>query len=222
VVRDVHRLKKINQEVYPGVPYIILGHSMGSFIVRNYICRYGSGIEGAIVCGTGMQSGVLLTVSKIVAGIQKFIFGDEHVSHFIDKCAFGSYNKKIENPRTSKDWLTKDEEIVDTYLMDSLCGFTFTVNGFSTLFELISRVRKEENLQKIPKELPILVVSGLEDPVGNYGEGVRATYDSMEKVGLKNISMTLYPNDRHEVLNETDRKKVMEDLWNWIFQIIKK
>jgi len=148
VVRDVHRLKKINQEVYPGVPYIILGHSMGSFIVRNYICRYGSGIEGAIVCGTGMQSGVLLTVSKIVAGIQKFIFGDEHVSHFIDKCVFGSYNKKIENPRTSKDWLTKDEEIVDTYLMDSLCGFTFTVNGFSTLFELISRVRKEENLQK--------------------------------------------------------------------------
>lgn len=221
VVRDVHRLKKLNQEAYPEVPYIIFGHSMGSFITRNYICRYGSGIEGAIICGTGMQPGALLAVSKLIAGIQKFIFGDEHISNFIDKCAFGSYNKRIANPRTSKDWLSKEEEIVDAYLKDSMCGFTFTVNGFSTLFELIARVRKTENLKKIPKDLPVFVVSGEEDPVGDYGKGVQAAYDSMENIGMKNISMKLYANDRHEILNETDRKQVMEDLWNWISKTIK-
>lgn len=220
VVRDVHRLKKLTQEKYPGVPYIIFGHSMGSFITRNYLCRYGSGIQGAVICGTGTQPGALIAVSKLIAQVQKLFQGDNHISHFLDKCAFGSYNKRIENPRTSKDWLTRDEAIVDKYLMDPLCGFTFTVNGFRALFELISRSQKRENLKKIPKELPVYVIAGTEDPVGAYGRGVQAAYDSLEAAGMSNLSMKLYEGDRHEILNETDREAVMKDTWDWIKKVI--
>lgn len=221
VVRDVHRLKKITQEKYPGVPYIILGHSMGSFITRNYMCRYGSGINGAIICGTGMQPKALVNMSKFVTAIQRALMGDNHKSNFIDKVAFGSYNSRIENPRTSKDWLTRDEAIVDAYLMNPLCGFTFTVNGFGTLFELISRIQKKENLQKIPKELPVFLISGDADPVGDYGRGVKASYESLEAVGMTHLDIKLYEGARHELINEINRQQVYDDIWNWLSEIIK-
>jgi len=221
VVRDVHRLKKMTQEKYPGVPYIIFGHSMGSFITRNYLCRYGSGINGAIICGTGMQPKALVNISKFVAKLQQMFMGDNHISNFIDKVAFGAYNDKIENPRTSKDWLTRDEAVVDAYLMDPLCGFTFTVNGFRTLFELISRIQKKKNLEKIPKELPVFVISGDADPVGDYGQGVKAAYDSLETLGMTNLSIKLYSGGRHELINEIDKQQVYDDIWNWLSGIIK-
>lgn len=222
IVRDTHRLKKMTQLAYPNIPYIIVGHSMGSFITRNYLYRYGSGIDAAVVMGTGMQPGVLLTVSKLVANIEKILYKDNHISLFLDKAAFGNYNAQITNPRTEMDWLTKEERIVDAYMQDELCGFKFTVNGFHTLFELISRVRKTENLKKIPKELPVFFVSGADDPVGNYGKGVQEAYDSLKNVGMSNLSMKLYENDRHELLNETDRIQVMEDIWQWIQKTVQK
>ena len=216
VVRDVHRLKKMTQEADPGVPYILMGHSMGSFIVRNYLCRYGSGIDGALILGTGMQSAALLAVSKLTAGIQKLFYGDNHISRLIDRGAFGAYNKKIPSPNTAMDWLSRDEAKVKEYMEDPLCGFTFTVNGFSTLFTLISRIRKKKNLEKIPENLPVHFASGDADPVGNYGKGVRAAYDSLKKAGMNQLSLKLYESDRHELLNEKDRGQVMEDLWQWI------
>ena len=146
VVRDVHRLKKMTQNLYPGVPYFIMGHSMGSFITRNYLCKYGSGIDGAVILGTGMQPKSVLAASKAVAAIQKALYGSKHVSHFIDKNAFGKYNKRIKDAKTAADWLTKDADRVEAYLKDSSCGFVFTVNGFQTLFELIWRLYKKENL----------------------------------------------------------------------------
>lgn len=216
VVRDTHRLKKITQELYPNVPYVILGHSMGSFIVRNYMYRYGSGISGAVIVGTGMQSGALIKMSKVLVAVQKALHGSQKTSNFLDKCAFGGYNKKISNPRTKQDWLTKDAECVDRYRKDPLCGFTFTVNGFETLMELIARIQKKENLEKIPKELPVFMVSGADDPVGEYGKGVQRAYESLKGAGLKNIRLKLYDSDRHELLNETDKAVVMQDIYEWI------
>lgn len=216
LVRDVHRLKKLTQEKYPMVPYFLVGHSMGSFITRNYLCRYGSGIQGAVIMGTGMKSKGLLVFSKITANIVKLFFGEKHVSHFLDKAAFGSFNKKIMNPRTPKDWLTKDNQKVDDYLKDPNCNFVFTVNGFLTLFELIDRIVNKENLNKIPKELPVYMISGKDDPVGDYGKGVEKAYASLEMAGLTNMELKLYQEDRHELLNETDREKVAEDIYLWI------
>ncbi len=216
VVRDVHRLKKITQEMYPGVPYFLLGHSMGSFIVRNYICKYGTGIDGALILGTGMQSDALLAAAKAAAALEGTFKGLKHVSRFIDKAAFGSYNKHIKDAKTDFDWLSRDEEKVAEYIADKDCGFVFTVNGFKTSFELISRSKKKENLDNIPKDLPVFMASGDEDPVGNYGKGVKKAYQALVDAGLENIEMKLYPEDRHELLNELDRQQVMEDIGDWL------
>lgn len=216
VVRDVHRLKKMTQELYPGVPYFILGHSMGSFITRNYICRYGTGIDGALILGTGMQSAGLLLASKTVAAVEGAFRGQRHVSRMMDKAAFGAYNKRIAEKRTDYDWLSRDAERVDAYIADPDCGFVFTVNGFKTLFELISRAKKPENLRKIPAELPIFMASGAEDPVGNYGKGVEKAYRSLQGVGVRDLTLKLYPEDRHELMNEPDREQVMADIAEWL------
>lgn len=222
VVRDVHRLKKMTQEEYPGVPYVILGHSMGSFIFRNYLYRYGTGIQGGIICGTGYMPMPVTACAKAVAKVQKLFVGDKHVSKLMDKIAFGSYNKKIQNPKTKFDWLAARESVVEKYLQDPLCGFVFTVNGFDTLFELIYRAHKTDNMQKIPKELPVFFIAGEEDPVGGYGEGVKAVYKSYtEDLGMKNVALRLYTGDRHEIINEEDRQQVYEELYPWIMERVK-
>lgn len=216
VVRDVHRLKKMTQSLYPGVPYIIVGHSMGSYVLRNYIYRYGTGISGAVLMGTGTQAGSLVKLGKAVAAVQKRFYGSKHVSKYIDKSVFGDYNKKFASARTSVDWLSRDEANVDSYIADSLCGFVFTVNGFQTVFELVDRMQKKENLEKVPKALPIFMISGAEDPVGDFGKGVESTYKAFKEVGAENVQVKLYEKDRHEILHEADRKVVMQDIYDWI------
>lgn len=220
VVRDSHRLKKMIQDQYPGIPYIILGHSMGSFILRNYLCRYGTGIQAAVIVGTGMQPKAVLAAGKAVAAVQKLFKDSKYPSSLLNAIAFGGYNKRIKGNRTVMDWLTKDEKIVDAYIQDPLCGFTFTVNGFQTIFELVSRLYKSENLEKIPKELPVLFMSGADDPVGDYGKGVNKACRSLVDAGMKRVQMKLYSDDRHEVLNETDRAKIYEDIYIWILSVI--
>lgn len=220
LVRDVHRLKKATQAIYPNVPYIIMGHSMGSFITRNYMFRYGTGIMGAIIMGTGMPDKKLMAVSKAVAGVQKTFLGSRHVSELINKLAFGKYNAEIPNSRTDFDWLSRDTARVDRYIADPLCGFTFTVNGFATLFELIMRLHQPENLERIPTKMPVLFVSGTADPVGDYGKGVNRAYESLRSVGLENLQLKMYEGGRHELLNETNRSEVAQDIYRWIKETV--
>jgi alpha-beta hydrolase superfamily lysophospholipase len=217
VVRDVHRLKKTVQAQYPGVPIFILGHSMGSFIVRNYICRYGTGIQGAIIMGTGMTPKGLLKLTLGIASIQEKIYGSHHISESLNKLAFSSYNKQIPNPRTSFDWLSVNEENVDKYIADDLCGNTFTVNGFRTLFELIYRLHLPEYLNKMPKDLPVLFISGSEDPVGNYGAAVKGEYDRYtNELGMNDVTLKMIEGSRHEILNEKNHEEVYEYVLEWI------
>lgn len=222
VVRDVHRLKKMTQEEYPGVPYVILGHSMGSFIFRNYLSRYGTGIQGAIICGTGSMPAPVILSAKAVAKIQKLFVGEKHISKLLDSLAFGSYNKRIKQHETAFDWLAGNKPVVEAYMKDPLCGFVFTVNGFETLFELINRAQKPENMRKIPKELPVFFIAGEEDPVGDYGAGVERVYKSYkEELGIKNVKIKLYAGDRHEILNESDKEQIYEDIYPWLMERVK-
>lgn len=216
LVRDVHRLKKATVGLYPNIPYVMVGHSMGSFITRNYMFRYGAGIDAAVIMGTGMQHKAVLVLSRMLAAVQGMIFGAEKKGKLLDKLAFGSYNRRIANPKTPFDWLSRDGERVEQYLNDPMCGFVFTINGFQTLFELISRLYHSENLGRIPKKMPVFLLSGDADPVGDYGRGVRKAYISLRAVGLEDIKVKMYEGGRHELLNETNRQDVMQDIYNWI------
>lgn len=216
VVRDVHRLKKMTEEEFPGLPYFILGHSMGSFIIRNYLFRYGKGIEGAIVMGTGMQPKGLVLALKFMAAVACLIGKAEKPCNFINKMSFGEYLKRIENPRTVHDWLTKETAIVDKYEADPLCGFTFPGNGYKTLGELLWRLHQDSNLSRMPVTLRVLITSGAEDPVGDYGAAPKKVYDSFVAQGMQRVDLKLYEGDRHEILNETDHEKVYNDIFEWI------
>lgn len=216
VVRDVHRLKKMTQELFPQVPYYILGHSMGSFILRNYLCRYGNGIDGAIIMGTGSQPAKDLAAAKVLAKVQSLGKGEKHTSELLDKLAFGHYTDHFKDEKDKNAWLSANVENVKKYDEDTLCGFPFTVNGFQTLFELIERAQNPENIEQIPKNLPLLFVSGSEDPVGNYGEGVKQAVQELERIGLTDIECRLYEGDRHEILNEKNGDEVRQDIADWI------
>lgn len=220
LVRDEHRLKKITQKQYAGVPYIILGHSMGSFIVRNYLFRYGTGIDGALIVGTGMQSKPVLLCARILAGIDGALFGAGHISKLVDKAAFGVYNKRIDSPKTPFDWLSRNEDNVRRYINDPMCGFIFTANGFQTLFRLIRNLHDVEKLKKMPRSLPVFFLAGADDPVGDYGRSVERVYKSFKELGMENVQMKLYPKDRHEILNEVDREDIYGDIYRWILQRI--
>ena len=216
LVRDVHRLKKATAGLFPNIPYVMVGHSMGSFITRNYMFRYGAGIDGAVIMGTGMQPKAVLVLSRFLAAVQGMIFGSEKKGKLLDKLAFGSYNRRVTNPQTPFDWLSRDAERVEKYISDPMCGFVFTANGFATLFELISRLNKRENLERMEEMLPVFLLSGDADPVGDYGKGVRKAYISLRAVGMEDIKVKLYEGGRHELLNEINRQNVMQDVYNWI------
>lgn len=220
LVRDVHRLKKIMEEKYPTIPYIIYGHSMGSFIVRNYMARYGTGVEGTILAGTGTPTKAELIFGKCLTGVIGKVKGTKYVSKLVDNISTKNYMSGIENAKTEHDWLSKNEETIAAFAADPLCsGYTFTVNGYDTLFELALRMQKKENLLKIPKKLPILIVSGTEDPVGNKGLAPKKLYDDYLNLDLTKTALKLYSGVRHEVLREKNKDTVYTDIYNWIERI---
>ena len=220
VVRDVHRLKKKTQEKYPGKPYIILGHSMGSLMLRNYIFRYGKGIDGAIIMGTASHPAYLTTGGKLLIRIMAAFKGWEYRSRFTDGLVNGKPNARIKDSRTDFDWLSREDSVVDKYISDEDCGFLFTLNGHYTVVDSVARLNNKKELEKMPKDLPVLFVSGEEDPVGEYGEGVKRACEQFLAAGMKNTSMKLYPGARHELLNEIGRAEVYADMLDFAERIV--
>lgn len=209
-IEDMQTLRKLTEEKYPGKPYFILGHSMGSFFTRKYLTHYGEGLRAAVIMGTGTQSPLTLKLGMKVCRDMAKIKGWDHRSKLVTAMAFGSYSKKIENPRTNYDWITKDEKIVEKYAADPFCTYTFTLDGYYQMFRAIAYVTDKENIRKTA-DIPLFFVAGEEDPVGAYGDGVRKTVEDYRAAG-KNVKMKLYPSDRHEILNETDRESVYADI----------
>ena len=216
LIGDIHELRKTTERKYPDVPYFIMGHSMGSFLTRQYITSYGSGIKGAIIMGTGSYPVALLKSGIFLSNAISAIMGPEHRSRIIDNIAFGSYNKHFKTARTTHDWLTKDGGIVDRYLADPWCTFMFTARAYNQMFNGIEQAQDKENVARIPKDLPILIISGDNDPVGGFGKGVMQAFETYKKAMIKDLNIKLYPEDRHEILNETDRGQVYEDIKKWL------
>lgn len=216
VISDIHTLRQKTEERFPGLPYFFLGHSMGSFLLRQYITRYGAGLSGAVIMGTGSTPVPVLKAGMLLCRIIAFFKGWHYRSRLVDNMAGGSFTKRIRPLRTPKDWLTKDEAVVDRYLADPLCMFKFTLNAYFNMFRGMERMQEEQAVADIPRTLPLLLVAGEEDPVGNYGVGVRQAFEAYRKAGISRISMKLYVGDRHELLNETDRETVYKDLLAWL------
>ena len=216
VIEDIHYLRKFTQKKYPDVPYFMLGHSMGSFLLRQYIGLYGNGLAGAIVMGTGSKSDFILAVGKLVCRISAFVKGWEYRSNLVNSMAFGGFNKKFAHETTGSNWLSRNPVNAQNYAKDPLCNFVFTVNAYYQMFCGIQAVNRQERNEKVPKTLPIFFVAGKEDPVGNFGKSVENIYKNYKSCGIQDVSIKLYEKDRHEILNEVDRRIVFEDLLRWM------
>ena len=221
VLSDIRTLHQKTKEAYPNVPYFLLGHSMGSFLARQYITMYGEELAGAIISGTGSQPPMKLAFGKRVCKSNAAKHGWRYRSEKITQMAVGSYNKIFEPARTPVDWLTKEDAVIDKYMSDQRCTFLFTVNGYYEMFKSIGECQSKENMARIPKDLPLFFVSGAQDPVGDCGRGVQKAYESYLKIGMTDVSCRIYPDDRHEILNETDKDVVYADLLAWISEKIK-
>ena len=216
IIKDLHTLHLKQAREFPDLPYFFLGHSMGSFLTRIYISYYGKSLAGAIIMGTGNQPPVLALLGKGLASLIALFKGEKYRSRFINNLAFGSYNRRFKPARTPYDWLTKDKAIVDEYRKDPRCTFIFTISAYKELFDGVMYVGKKSNIGKTPKELPLLLTSGAQDPVGGFGKGVIHVYDMYKAAGIDDVSIKLYDDDRHEILNETDRAQVYQDILAWL------
>jgi alpha-beta hydrolase superfamily lysophospholipase len=216
LISDMHTLRTMTQAEYPNVPYFMLGHSMGSFFTRQYIIEHGEGLAGAIIMGTGWQSRAAIGFARGFCGFQGALLGQRHRSRIIDALAFGSNNRRFKPARTRSDWLTKDEEIVDWYCAEEWCQFRFTVNAYSAMFKAIKISQDRDLMKNIPDDLSLLFVSGADDPVGDFGNGVKKAYQEYCANTRCDIDIRLYRGDRHEILNELDKDKVYGDILKWL------
>lgn len=225
MMKDIHQLRLMMQEEYPDIPYTMLGHSMGSFLIRQYITENDAsnaeGLKGVIVMGTAWQPAVALKAGKAVSKI----LGTDKVgvaAPLLEAMAFGTYLKKIENPKTKSDWLTKDEAIVKSYRANPLCTFHFTPNAFYHMFSGMEKAHDISRIKKLPAGLPIHFCAGAEDPVGAWGEGVRKCYMVYSDNTECEVSIKLYLDDRHEILNELDKKDVYQDMLDYLDYCLEK
>lgn len=216
VVDDLYEVTKNIKAEYPKVPYFVLGHSMGSFMIRRYIMTYGKSIDGAIIMGTGHQTSVALAGGYVLYAMIKAVKGDAYHSKLLSKISMGSYNKAFTPNRTTHDWLSRDTQQVDAYLKDPYCQFSFTLNGFKTIFDTFSYINKRVHIKNIPSELPIFFVAGDKDPVGNNGKAVTKVFRQYKEMGIKDIKLKLYPESRHEILNDLDHLQAYEDIYSWL------
>lgn len=219
VVDDLYEVTKYAKKQYgENIPYFLMGHSMGSFMARRYLMSYGEKITGAIISGTGYKTVPVLDAASFFTAVTKLFHGERYRSPFLKWLAFHTYNRKIADVKTKNDWLTRDEAVVAAYNENPYCKFSFTVNGYETLFGVIKYIQKQNNWEKTPKQLPILMIAGEEDPVGSYGKDVKKVYKKYQQMGCSHIELRLYKDDRHELVNELDRESVYEDISQWILR----
>ena len=211
VVGDIHTLRVRTQKKYANVPYFMMGHSMGSFLVRQYVGMHGKGLAGAIIMGSGHQPDLILIGGRLICKVIAACKGWKHKSGFVNKLAIGGYEKKY-----GMGWLSKNPANVEKYDKDLLCGLMFTLNAFYNMFTGMLLMNRAERAGQIPVTLPVFFVSGEDDPVGEYGKAIKMVAGRYKKAGVEDVKMKLYPEDRHEILQEEDRGVVFADIYNWI------
>lgn len=235
LLADIHKLRLLTAMKYPDVPYFILGHSLGSYLLCNYLAHpeYGKmtrdegdpgPLAGAVIMGSGYVSPVVSTGALLLTHLIAAVKGWHYRSGLIRTISTGTGPYKLYDTfgvDPARSWLSKDQEIVKAYHANPKSNFIFTLNGYRGLLESVLASCRKKNVRRIPKSLPLLMVSGSEDPVGNMGKGVRQMYSLFRHCGITRIKPRLFAGDRHEILNETDRLKVYKYLLQWMKTKIK-
>ena len=211
---DIHLVAQYGDHEWPNKPHFILGHSMGSFLVRRYITLYSKELDGAVIMGTGNVPMGAAALGKRLASMISASRGDHHVSRLLTGMTLGSYNKAFKPNRTPVDWLSRNEENCDRYMEDPFCGFEFTAGAYKDFFTILTELAGTVDENKLRRTLPLLIISGELDPVG----GKDACIDVAKHyryLGVEDVELKLYRDDRHEILNEVDRDQVFRDLGDW-------
>ena len=210
LVDDIYEVTKIAKKEVPGKKLIIWGHSMGSFLTRKYLATYKDGADAAVICGTAganPAAGAGILIANLVGTFK----GKKYKSKMINNIAFGTYNKRFEG-NTGFEWLSVNEDNVTKYVADPKCGFLFSAAGFCDLFCVLKDVSSDAWFNAVPQDIPMYLIAGEDDPVGNYGKGVKEVYDRLKATGHKNIQIKLYPGLRHEIHNEKTNAEVYADI----------
>ena len=215
VLEDLHTMSRLGHEKWPGIPYFLLGHSMGSFYGRWFGEKYPENLDGLIISGTGGPS-PLMPVGKALASLLSKLKGPRHVSEFMVNISMGSYCNRIEGATHKNAWLSRDSQVWDRYQGDDKCGFPFTVSAYRDMLTAYCHVSEKAWAENLRKGLPIYIYSGDCDPVGDYGKGVRAVHKLLEDAGIRDLTLKIYPGARHEMHNELNKDEVFADLIGWI------
>ena len=220
MVEDIYTHYALTRKAYPALPYFILGHSMGSYMLRKFLANktaYLEDLTGAVIMGTGQESALTCNAGLAVIGILSFLKGKNYRSTFVRDMTYSAPYKKYDcyGKDYGNSWLSKNTRNVESYYHDPYCTFLFTLNAYKGLVEATKYVGTKACVNKMRKGLPLFVVSGDADPVGNLGVGTTAAYEAFKAAGIKDVTLKLYKGDRHEILNELDRDKVFEDIYQW-------
>lgn len=212
---DLKQVVELAKSLHIGKPMFLLGHSMGSFLTRDFLLDYSYLLDGVILSGTGFYPKLQLKLGQWLSKRDVDKHGDRHISNFIDKMAFGKNNKKIKDAKTPFDWLSRDRDIVDAYLADPLCGKVHPSSFFYHFFTALERILYNSEFSNFKAQLPLLILSGDMDPVGTYGKGVEKSAETYKSLGF-DTQVKLYKEGRHEMLNETNRSEVFGDIVAWL------
>lgn len=215
IIEDMHSVTQYAREKWEELPNFILGHSMGSFCLRQYLTKYSNDVFGAVIMGTGWIPSSAAFLGKTIATNTCKSKGSHTVNPLLIKLTLEPYNKPFAPARTNCDWLSRDEKQVDLYVNDKLCGFDFTAGAYKDFFTILEKIAKNRQLIGMRKSLPILITSGSVDPVGGKKacEKLNAQY---KRCGIDDVTLKLWENDRHEILNELDKSDVYQYIYNWL------
>jgi len=220
IVEDAHGVNREIAKRHPNVPIIILGHSMGSFVLQQLLFEHPNDMIAAALSGSNGKPPPIAVLGKLVARIERARVGKRSPSPVMQKLTFEDYNKAFAPNRTEFDWLSRDPEEVDKYVADPLCGFAVSTQVWIDMLAALDRISNPSNVAKIPKGMPIYLFAGARDPVGDYGKGVKRLREAYKRAAIFDVRLKLYPDARHEVLNETNRREVTNDLIAWLDEIV--
>ncbi|GLQ06382.1 alpha/beta hydrolase [Sneathiella chinensis] len=217
--KAVEDLYLVNREIasrHPGLPIILTGHSMGSFMTQDYMGQYGDSIAAAALSATNGPPGTLGKLAQLVSRVEKLRNGKEGHSTLLANMSFKAFNKAFAPNRTEFDWLSRDEAEVDKYVADPLCGFECSIATWIGLLDAMVRIAGDAALSGMNKHMPVYVFAGDQDPVGENSKGIERLLAAYDRHGFSRVSHRFYPGGRHEILNETNRDQVMADYLDWL------